>query len=429
MPLNLVVVLGSVSFATFAIALSPARKEAAALAAAAFLMVVGHGIGFFPVQEAFASISIPVIVILVAIGIFAEVFAESGLFDQACRQLVVSVGGRHRGLIVAFLVLVYAASTLLNNLTCLYVLLPLMLGAMRAAGMTVSQLRLVVVAIVIASNLGGASTMIGDFPNILIARSNNIPFVAFLAWMLPACVLMLWMLVLVAPRLTGTCGADNLSQLLTVELVKQQGERVSLDRRLLWIASGTFGLFIIGLLLTTWFPFPPELIALACACLCIWLLPRRVSWLDKIDLRSALFLVCLFVFAGAVESTGALNRATGALLDATRDNPYFLSAAVITFACVTTAVFSAGPTTAALIPAADEMQHLLPGNLAWWCLSLGVLAGSSATLLSATAGPIAANLVRSYTGVELRYSDFLKLGLPNATLFLVTGILYVWARL
>lgn len=213
-----------------------------------------------------------------------------------------------------------------------------------------------------------------------------------------------------------------------VEMVRQQVESLTVDHRLFVPGVATFLCFIAGLVLTGWWPFPPELVALAFAALCVWLLPRPQDWLIKVDVRSILFIACLFVFAGAIQATGALDRAAAFVIDLTRGNPYYLSAAVIVLACVLTAVFSAGPTTAALIPAA-AMKDQLPGHMIWWCLSLGVLAGSSATLLSATAGPIAANILKSRTGTELTYGDFLRLGWKVALSFTVISVGYVWLRL
>lgn len=427
--IDLGVVLLLVVGATLCIALLPSKKEPVALVAAAAVMVYGQVRGFYPADRAFQAVSMPVLLILLSIGIFAEVFSESGVFERICRGLAVAVRGRRGALVGVFLGLTYVLSSFLDNLTCLYVLLPVMIGSMRAVGMEARQLRATVVAIVISGNLGGASTMIGDFPNILIARSQNIPFLEFLAWMMPAGVGLLGVLALLSWR-AGTAGTQPpLERALLVGMLRQQSERLPIDRRLLVPAAATFALLIGALVATGWFPFPPELVAVACACLCVWALPRPEAWVVKVDVRSILFISCLFVLAGGIQATGALDRAASLVVGATHGDPYALSAAIIVLACAFTAVFSAGPTTAALIPAADAMKHLLPGHLIWWCLSLGVLAGSSATMLSATAGPIAANILRSRTGLELSFGDFLRLGWKASSAFLVLSIGYVWLRL
>lgn len=426
--IDLSVVLALVGGATLAIAVLPSRKEPIALLAAAGILVFGQLRGFFPADRALQSISMPVILILLSIGVFAEVFSESGLFERLCRAFAIRVGGSRRALVLAFLALTFFLSAFLNNLTCLYVLLPLMIGAMQAVGMGPLPLRRTTVAIVIASNLGGASTMIGDFPNILIARSQSIPFLAFLGWMFPACLLLLGGLAVLA-RARDRSEPAPLERGLLVAMIRQQAAALPVDRRLLIPAVAMFGILIGGLILTSWWPFPPEVLALACAAVCIWALPRPQHWLTRVDVQSALFISCLFLFAGAIQATGALDLAARGVVQATQGSPYLLSAAVIGLACLLTAVFSAGPTTAALIPAAAAMKDQLPGHMIWWCLSLGVLAGSSATLLSATAGPVAVNIVKARTGVEVTFGDFLRLGWKAATLFALASTLYIWLRL
>lgn len=159
------------------------------------------------------------------------------------------------------------------------------------------------------------------------------------------------------------------------------------------------------------------------------MLPHPEKWATKIDVASTLFIACLFLFAGGIQATGVLNHIARVVIDLCGGDPYKLSAALIVLACVLTACFSAGPTTAVLIPIAESLRDQLPGHLEWWALSLGVLAGSSTTLLSATAGPIAANLLKQQTGLELSYGDFLKLGLRTGLFFTLGGISYVWTRL
>lgn len=425
----LLLVLSIVIGATLVIAWVPARKEAVALAAVALLLVLGHGGGFFPADQAFASISVPVLLILLAIGIFATVFAESGVFERACRGIAVAARGDRRVLVPAFLVLTYVLSCLLPNLTCLYVLLPLMIGTLRAVGMEDAPLRRTLVALVIASNLGGASTMIGDFPNILISRSQGIPFLAFLEWMAPACVVMLVLLGVLVWQPRRGPGSSPLARGVLTAMLQQQREQLRVDWRLFVPAALTFAAMLGGLISTGWFPFPPELVCLAMACLCVWSLPRPEQWATRIDVKSTLFIACLFIFAGAIQSTGALAQLAQWVVALCGGEPHLLAAAIIGLAFLLTTFFSAGPTTAVLIPIAESLAGQMPGHSVWWCLSLGVLAGSSTTLLSATAGPIAANLLKHQTGLELSYGDFLRIGWKVGVVFCGVGVTYMWVRL
>ncbi len=423
-------VLLVVGFATLVIAWMPERKEAVALAAVGILLIGGQRAGFFPADAAFRTISMPVLLILLAIGIFANVFAESGAFERACRAIAIAARGRQETLVPGFLVLTYALSATLPNLTCLYVLLPVMLGSLKAVGMGERPLKQTLVAIVIASNLGGASTMIGDFPNILISRSQGIPFMEFIYWMTPACLLMLGMLYLLIRRPEHQpMNASPMHLGLLTEMLQQQSQQLRINLRLFIPAAVTFMAMLAGLIVTGWNPFPPELVCLGAACLCVWLLPNPERWATRLDIASTLFIACLFVFAGAIQATGILNHLATGVMHFCDGNPFLISAAFILLACLLTACFSAGPTTAVLIPIAEKMATQLPGHLVWWALSLGVLAGSSTTLLSATAGPIAANLLKQQTGLELSYGDFLKLGLKAGLFFTLGAISYVWFRL
>jgi Na+/H+ antiporter NhaD/arsenite permease-like protein len=216
---------------------------------------------------------------------------------------------------------------------------------------------------------------------------------------------------------------------LLTEMLKQQSQQLRIDLRLFIPALGTFVLMIIGLIATGWNPFPPELVCLAAACLCVWMLPRPEKWATKVDVASILFIACLFLFAGGIQATGALNRVAGLVINLCEGDPYLLSAAIIILAGALTACFSAGPTTAVLIPIAESLRDQLPGHMEWWCLSLGVLAGSSTTLLSATAGPIAANLLKSQTDLELTYGDFLSVGWKAGLFFTLGGVSYIWTAL
>jgi Na+/H+ antiporter NhaD/arsenite permease-like protein len=350
------------------------------------------------------------------IRLVTELLTASGLFDRLARRVVWWSGGNQARLLAGLCLLTYALSLCLNNLATIMVVVPLTLRLADALELDPVPL---VLTEVIASNLGGASTMVGDFPNMLIADVTGTPFSEFLIHLLPVCllqlVLLLWLFTRVRPPGPSLVARARLA----LEALRPRPyDEVAAKRGKLILGGMVLG-FIIG----GWLGVTPGIVSLVAGHLALFAggIPwRRLVRRDSFD--DVLFFACLFLMVGAVEASGILEGPGHELFRLWRDHPRLGAVALAWGAALLTAVLSAGPTTALLL-------HLLPagtgaGAPALWALSLGVCAGSSATLTGATAGPVAASLLERQ-GHQLTFNRFARTGLPVLLLLLLVSSVYL----
>lgn len=148
-----------------------------------------------------------------------------------------------------------------------------------------------------------------------------------------------------------------------------------------------------------------------------------------IELGHAVFFAALYVIAGAVESTGALESLASNILDGSGGNTFLIAVALLLVGLFLTAFLSAGPSTVILIPLALSLGTAIPGNVEWWALSLGVLAGSSCTPIGATAGPVMMSIYERETGKRFSILSFLRIGVPSAAVFSILSLVYLYVLL
>jgi Na+/H+ antiporter NhaD/arsenite permease-like protein len=328
----------------------------------------------------------------------------------------------------------FAVSALVNNLTALLLVLPLFLGLLKLAGVTARFVRWTLGPLLVACNLGGAATPIGDFPAILLLGRGAMTFGDYLSRAFPQALLAVLALVLVVngvirpgrdldPRPLGA----RLAQRTTVALYR----RLRVDWRRL-----VPGALALGGMLVAWTALPPawgvgpELVAWLGTSFALLSSPRTGEELlrRKVDAEAALFLFGLFVLVGAVRETGALDRAAVALLDSGLE-PTAQLVAFMLAAAVLTAVFSAGPSMAALLDVAEGLTASWPADELYVALAMSVCAGSSLFLTAATAGPLAQSLteradLRDDAGEPIRFTftDHLAPGVLGFLLTLGIGI-------
>ena len=393
-------------------------RLAAVATGAIAALALGAVLGFYTPTDAVRYVGgkADTLLLLGGMGVVAGLLEEGGFFELMAVRVTGSRPVSQRQLLVRLCLVTFALSMFMNNLATILVMVPLSIRVARRLKMDVTTL---VIGQVIASNLGGASTMVGDFPNMLLATAVGIPFHDFLLYLAPVCLLQLGLLLFVlAPGYSGS----SLQRVAGVPPPAPAAPRC--NRQVLARGQIIGAATVVGFLVSGWTGVPPAAVAVVAAALALvagHVAPGRL--LRKACPAEVLFFTCLFVMVGALSATGALEGVGTTVASLWQRSPAWGAIATAWAAALLTAVLSAGPTTALFIQIL-AVGGPAPDPAIWWALSLGVCAGSSATLTGATAGPVAAGLLER-DGLSLSFNDFARTGLPIMIGFLVISSGYL----
>lgn len=428
LPLMLVVTL-------LAQAARPKQRVTIVVIGAAASCLASTLLGGQRTHQILATVPWDVLVILVALGAISNLLAEARLFERIAVLVARASRGDPRRLYVVSALAMFVVSGVVNNLTALLLVLPVVLVIFRLLAPSQRYVSWSLGLLLVACNLGGAATPIGDFPAILLLGAGRISFGAYLPRASAGAAVAL--LALVAIVRWGAAPArglprDPLTLRLTLRVVEAMHRGVRLDRRL---AAPAFTL--LGAMLLAWSALPaslgvsPELVAWLGAAVALGLVGRRGERIARsaIDAEAVLFLLSLFVMVGAVRSTGVFELAGRALIALPVDGRVKL-VLFLAIAGVLTGLFSAGPSMAALLEVADVLAKELEPRAVYVGLALAVCAGSSLFLTAATSGPLAQALVeradiRDERGNQLAFGfrEFIPIGLVSFATILGVGML------
>ena len=415
-------------------AVLPARRLTIVLAGAAVSCLVATRAAGASTARILAAVPWDVLVMLVGLGAVTEVLVASEVFSIAAVRVTRWTRATPRVVALAFAVCMYAVSGLVNNLTALLLVLPVLLVVFRVLGVTQRYLRWTLGVLLTACNLGGAATPIGDFPAILLLGRGAMSFSAYLLRAAPLTAIALIGLLAVVDALVRPArdvGGSPLTAALTIDTLAALHRGLRVRRR--YLLPGALAL---AAMLIAWVAVPAS----------SGLSPELICWLgasapllgagsvgesiarSKVDIEATLFLLGLFVMVGAAREGGLFHGAARGLAAL----PLTAHARVAVFlvgAALITGVFSAGPGMAALLDVAAELARVHPPATIYTGLALSVCAGSSLFLTAATAGPLTQALVeraalRAPDGTPLRFGflDFAPVGLLSFVIILAVAL-------
>ncbi len=400
------------------------------LGGGALFVLLGGLLDFYSLSMALEAVYFDTLILLFGMSLISATLARSGFFTLMARRAARQALGSGWLTLVFFSLITYFFSIFVNNLAAIVIILPVTLEQCRAARVNPVP---IIIAEVVASNLGGASTMVGDFPNMIIASAAGLGFFDFIAGMMVPCLVLLAAMLLFFQgrrfelRLGGRSGGPE--ELETAVAIDPYLQRLGLTVLVLTL----IGFFIADRLDTS-----PAGVALA-AGIVLLLLGRfpREGLFEAVSGGDILFFLGLFIMVGGLKAGGVLDGVSWLITTLGGGDSTLELLALMGVAGGLTLFMNAGPSTAFFIPVAGEMSAYIPGPVVWWALSLGVLAGSSAALTGATAGSVAAshldNHVRRhpesrrylYPAQGLGYRQFLAHGLPIMVLFLGLSSIYI----
>lgn len=408
------------------------RRIIAFLGGAALLGFVGIMLRTYPGERILASIwqAVPILILIAELQIVSLVMVRLGIVRWIA-EIFVRRGINPHVIQIFLIVLTYIVSCFMNNLAAIFVIVPFVLQISTGLNWKPKDIKTLLVLIIIASNLGGATTSIGDFPNLIILQNTNAQFLEFIKnlgiFMIAGIVIMIMLFFPYFLREIRGFSSDFLTQLRFARFVEYiRWKALALDKR--GIIFFTFLLAMIIAFTKVRSIGGAMLVGGFSSFLFLTLSPSKEEIFKGIDVEILALFIALFIMSGAMQSTGLLQNIGLTLLNRSHNNLISIFA-LLGMTYPMTAFISAGPSTALFTPLVEVMDKTIPSNIAWWALSLGVMAGSSTTLIGATAGPVTMALYEKATNDKFSFWDFSKIGLRLGLIFLSASFVYMLIRL
>lgn len=368
--------------------------------------------------------------LLAGMMMIVAIMRKSGVFQFVAIKLAKLSKG-NIWLIFLFLMLMTALiSAVLDNITTVLLVGPILLLIADGLGMNPIPF---LVGSIIAANLGGASTLIGDPPNMLVATSSGLSFVNFLANMAPIAAILL---ALTAPLLWAVSRRSlKRSAPKGLSILAFDESKSVTDWPLLCKSLSVFSLTVIFFVLHSFLHLTPSVVAIAGAVLLLFISGVRPEEVFKdIQWSSLLFIVGLFIVVGALDKQGLMSRFASSIVSMANTLPV-VALVILWMSFIISALLSSIPTAAAMIPLVRHLgvqMSLSPHQMAplWWALALGVAIGGSSTLLGAISNIVVAGMSERLGRAEARltYWRYGKIALPLMLVSILVATFYLYLR-
>jgi len=378
------------------------------------------------------------IFLLMGMMIIVNITRRTGLFEWVAIKTAKIGRGRPIPILVGMTLSTALLSAALDNVTTVLLIAPTVIVIYEALELDPVPF---LIFVILASNIGGTATLIGDPPNIIIASQANITFLEFIQVNGPVIFITFLLFVALIWLLLGK--RFSVDEARRLRVMQFNESRALTDRPLLWRCLVVIALVLTGFALHGALHLEPATVALGGAALLLLLHPEGPrETLEEIEWPTIFFFIGLFIMVAGLVNVGVVDALGQGMIDITRGNSLALTMIVLWFSAIASGIIDNIPfvaTMAALLkavapelaadPGAYETAAQLVRNEAvmpvWWALSLGACLGGNITLIGASANVVVAG-ISSRSGHPIGFMRFLKWGLPMTLVFLALCTAYLW---
>lgn len=408
---------------TYAVIISEKVHRMVVAMAGGLLMIL---LGFLTQETAIKDdIDFNTLGLLTGMMILVTITRRTGVFEAIAVWSAVLTKGEPLRLLALLSVITAMASALLDNVTTVLLIVPVTLTL--TDKLQVNPVPYLISEI-IASNIGGTATLIGDPPNIMIGSAAGLSFNDFIFHLAPIAFLALLVtigLLLFIYRKDLAVDEESRQALLKLNY-KEEIKDWQLLRKSLWV----LGLTILGFALHGVLHLESAVIALSGAILLMILSSEEPEdILLHVEWPTIFFFTGLFVLVGGLKATGVIGHLASWSLEITHGNVMGTSLLVLWVSAIASAFIDNIPFVATMIPMLQEMGQLSGLNLepVWWSLALGACLGGNGTLIGASANVIVAGIAEK-NGIGLSFRQFMKIAFPLMLVSILMSHIYIYFR-
>jgi len=405
------------------------HRSTIALIGAIAIIAAAITFGTLQAEESFefvvGSVDYNTIGLLMGMMIIVAILAESGVFQWVGIRATKASKGNLWKLMLILCTFTAVVSMFIDNVTTVLLMVPVTIAVFRVFKLSPIPF---ILAQTLASNVGGAATLIGDPPNIMIGSAANIDFNAFIIHMGPTVAVSFAVSLFL---LKFMFRKDLKAQVQNIEQVMKEDENSYLkDKSLLkksfGVLLGVIALFVVHGALH----IEPSIIALGGAAVLLVITrasPERVF--HEIDWPTLIFFTGLFIIVGIAEHAGMIDLLSSATISATGGDPWLTFLVIIWLSAIASSLVDNIPFTATMIPVIHTLNAnpnitTLVGDFQvsplWWALALGAALGGNGTLIGSSAGIIAAGISEK-NGHPISFNRWFMIGFPFMIITVAVG--------
>jgi Na+/H+ antiporter NhaD/arsenite permease-like protein len=403
------------------------HKLLAALGGAAVLLALGVTDSEHAFYSHDTGIDWDVVFLLLGMMIIVGILRRTGVFEYVAIWAAKRAKGSPLRVMILLTLITAVASAFLDNVTTVLLIAPVTLLVCDRLGINPVPF---LIAEVMASNIGGAATLIGDPPNIIIASRSGLTFNDFLLHMTPLVVVELIVFTLVLPRLfKGSFDVDP----DRVENVLRLNEREAIqDPRLLIKCGSVLVVVFTGFIGHSLFHVDPSVVALLGAGLLVLIsgVPTK-DYMTSVEWQTLLFFAGLFVMVGALVKTGVIGNLADQVGKATNGKPLLAVMLILFVSAVLSGIVDNIPYVATMSPVVLELTKSMHdpahANALWWALAAGADFGGNATAVGASANVVAIGIALR-AGNPITFWEFTRKGVVMTAITIAVAAPYLWLR-
>jgi Na+/H+ antiporter NhaD/arsenite permease-like protein len=409
------------------IATEKVHRVAAALGGAAVMLLIGASDAEHAFFSPEAGVDWNVIVLLLGMMLIVAVLKRTGLFEYIAIWAAKRARGRPFHVMVILVVVTALASAALDNVTTVLLIAPVTFLVCDRLGVAVVPF---LIAEVLASNIGGTATLIGDPPNIIIASRSGLSFNDFLSVLAPLIAVVLVVFLGLCRWLFRAAFRHDAAR--TAQVMALRERDAIRDPRLVAISLAVLALVLVAFGLHTVLHTEPAVVALLGG-----LLLLALSRLDatevaaEVEWPTLVFFAGLFVMVGALVNTGVIATLAHAAVDATDGRLWFTSMLLLWASAVLSAIVDNIPYVATMSPIVEELVTANGGTgraqVLWWALAIGADLGGNATAIGASANVVVLGIAER-AGHRITFWQFTKYGLVVTVVSVALAVPYLWLR-
>ncbi|MGI6092451.1 MAG: ArsB/NhaD family transporter [Negativicutes bacterium] len=383
-------------------------------------------VGFLSQETAIKDdIDFNTIGLLIGMMILVAITRRTGVFEALAIWAAKVTKGQPLGMLGLLGLITAVASAFLDNVTTVLLIVPVTLTL--TAQLEVNPMPFLITEI-LASNIGGTATLIGDPPNIMIGSAVGLDFTAFIVNLAPIAIVI--MFVTIALLLFWYRNDLNVNEHNRNKLITLNPQEAIKDWALLKKCLTVLALTIIGFMLHGMLNLESATIALTGAILLMLISraePEEV--LQDVEWPTIFFFAGLFILVGGLKSTGVIRELAAWSLTITSGNVEQTGYLVLWLSAIASAFIDNIPFVATMIPMLQEMGQISGMNLEaiWWSLALGACLGGNGTLIGASANVIVAGIAEK-NGYPISFVHFFKIAFPLMIISIIISHVYLALR-